>query len=225
MKLNHIDSKQIGTLWHIHSSVAMLSDDKLHFYHMTSRDMPHGASHQISFSKPSFMNDLSSKVGFVDVVRLGTKAQFITTPEDFTSYCELVKDPNRHLPLIAIVQQNTQSSAEGSEFTDGYDMNTFTINGTRLAKVVGQYAHVVMIDQSLATPFADKMDANIREPYGCIVIFWPEEQKRTPDIFTKDDVCHAEFDFNRFAFHDNNISEKAFRHKLVQVIKDDNVSH
>ena len=46
---------------------------------------------------------------------------------------------------------------------------------------------------------------------------WPEEQKRTPDIFTKDDVCHAEFDFNRFAFHDNNISEKAFRHKLVQV--------
>lgn len=44
MKLNHIDSKQIGTLWHIHSSVAMLSDDKLHFYHMTSRDMPHGAS-------------------------------------------------------------------------------------------------------------------------------------------------------------------------------------
>ena len=137
MKLNHIDSKQIGTLWHIHSSVAMLSDGKLHFYHMTSRDMPHGASHQISFSKPSFMNDLSSKVGFVDVVRLGTKAQFITTPEDFTSYCELVKDPNRHLPLIAIVQQNTQSSAEGSEFTDGYDMNTFTINGTRLAKVVG----------------------------------------------------------------------------------------
>ena len=104
-------------------------------------------------------------------------------------------------------------------------MNTFTINGTRLAKVVGQYAHVVMIDQSLATPFADKMDANIREPYGCIVIFWPEEQKRTPDIFTKYDVCHAEFDFNRFAFHDNNISEKAFRHKLVQVIKDDNVSH
>ena len=225
MKLNHIDSKQIGTVWHIQSSVAMLSDNKLHFYHMTSRDMPHGASHQISFSKPSFMNDLSSKVGFVDVVRLGTKAQFITTLEDFTSYCELVKDPNRHLPLIAIVQQNTQSSAEGSEFTDGYDMNTFTINGTRLAKVVGQYAHVVMIDQSLATPFADKMDANIREPYGCIVIFWPEEQKRTPDIFTKDDVCHAEFDFNRFAFHDNNISEKAFRHKLVQVIKDDNVNH
>lgn len=49
--------------------------------------------------------------------------------------------------------------------------------------------------------------------------FGRKEQKRTPDIFTKDDVCHAEFDFNRFAFHDNNISEKAFRHKLVQVTR------
>ena len=44
------------------------------------------------------------------------------------------------------------------------------------------------------------------------------------DLFTRDMVCSTQFDFNKSAFHDDNINEKAFRHKLVQIIKDDNVS-
>lgn len=49
--------------------------------------------------------------------------------------------------------------------------------------------------------------------------------KKDPDIFTKDMIFDTQFDFNRLIFHDKNITEKAFRHKLVQIIKDDNVSH
>lgn len=225
MKISHIDSTQIGTLWHIHSSVALLDDGQLHFYHMTSRDMPHGASHQITFSKPSFMNDLSSKVGLMDVMRLGNKAFFVTDQDTFTEFCDLVIASGRVLPIVAILQQNETAPSTDEAYADGYDMNTFTINGTRLAKVIGHYSHVCMLDRSLSDKFAAAFTFAAENAPGSIVIFWPEKQHRTPELFTQDMVCDAEFDFNRFAFHDDNISEKAFRHKLVQLIKDDNVSH
>ncbi|MCH5268407.1 MAG: hypothetical protein J1E62_08700 [Lachnospiraceae bacterium] len=224
MKLNHIDITQAGTLWHIHSSIALLEDGRLHFYHMTSRDMPHGASHQITFSKPSFMNDLCSKIGLADVIRLGNKAHFVTTPGEFEQFCSLIDAQERQLPAIAIIQQDTSEENISNHYTEGYDMNTFTINGTRLAKVVGQYAHVHMIDRNLVTAFSERFNYPVSTVPGAIVIFWPTSQDKTPDAYTQEAVCNAEFDFNRFAFHDDNISEKAFRHKLVQIIKDDNIS-
>ena len=60
---------------------------------------------------------------------------------------------------------------------------------------------------------------------GCTCIFWPATSRKEPEIFTHDMICDTQFDFNRLIFHDENIPEKAFRHKLVQIIKDDNVSH
>lgn len=53
MKINYIDSKSAGTMWHVHSSIALLEDQKLYFYHMTSRDMPRGMTQRSTFCKPS----------------------------------------------------------------------------------------------------------------------------------------------------------------------------
>lgn len=225
MQLNHIDSLQVGTLWHIHTAITSGDDGKLHFSHRTTRDMPHGSSHQLTFSKPSFMNDLVSKVGLIDVARLGGKAHFVNSKEEFEKFCHLVETSKRQLPVIALVQQKTDEKNFHRGYTEGYDMNTFTINGTRLAKVIGQYAHVCLIDSDYITAFGEQFGYPLSEVPGIIVIFWANGQGRNPKVFTQETADQTEFDFNHFTFHDGNLSEKAFRHKLVQLIKENNIHH
>lgn len=225
MKIYYVDSQSIGTLWHIHSYITHFDDGRLHFYHMTSRDMPNGISQRSTFIKPSFLTDLSTKVGLTDIVRLSTKAHFITTVEEFHKFQTLVNNTERKLPIIAILQQKIQHMEDCKESFDGFDMNTFTINGVRLAKVTGLYSHVYMFEQSQIADFTDQFPCDAHSMPGAVCIFWPHYQNRAMEIYTQEMVCNAEFDFNHLAFHDQNISEKAFRHKLVQIIKDDNVIH
>lgn len=225
MKLHHIDSKSIGTLWHVHASIELLDDGQLHFYHMTSRDMPRGVSQPSTFNKPSFLTDLSNKVGIVDITRLGSKAQFVTNTEQLQELNSLIHSEHRKLPTVVITQyiQEDSEDVKNTIYQD-YDMNTFTINGTRLAKVVGHYCHVSMLDYDMVPAFAAQYDIQ-EEAHGCICIFWPSCSGKPMELFTRKMVIDTQFDFNRFAFHDDSIYEKAFRHKLVQIIKDDNVSH
>lgn len=228
MKIHHIDTKSVGTMWHVHASIALMDDGILHFYHMTSRDMPRGTSQRSTFNKPSFMADLANKVGIVDVMRLSSKAQFVTNAIQLAQFTDLVRSADRKLPIVIIAQHTKDLSSEKNASFQDYDMTTFTINGTRLAKVVGHYCHVFMIDFDMIEKFDQtfQLSGHTKEDiYGCIGIFWPAYTKKTTEIFTRKMVIDTQFDFNRFAFHDDNISEKAFRHKLVQIIKDDNVSH
>ena len=227
MKIQYIDSKSAGTLWHVHSSVALMDDGQLHFYHMTSRDMPRGAAHRSTFCKPSFMHELVKKAGLVDIKRLGCMAHFITNSGEYAGVRDFINNPGRMLPIIVITQRTNISNSvyPGNNFKDGYDMNSFYVNGTRLAKVIGNYSHVYMADRCISEEFAKDNGIMPGSQDGCIYIFWPENTGKEPDIFTKDMISDTHFDFNRLIFHDENITEKAFRHKLVQMIKDDNASH
>ncbi len=225
MKLQYIDAKSAGTLWHIHASISLMDDGLLHFYHITSRDMPRGISQRSTFIKPSFLTDLSNKVGIVDVARLSSKAQYVTKDEQLFEMVELVHSEHRTLPVVVIAQHTRDLGATNNTAFHDYDMNTFTINGTRLAKVVGHYCHVFMLDYDVISDFAYAFQLLAEDIHGCICIFWPKHSGKAMELFTRKMVIDTQFDFNRFAFHDDNISEKAFRHKLVQMIKDDNVSH
>lgn len=225
MEIHHIDGKRIGTIWHMDSSIRMLNDGQLHFYHLTSRDTPYGISQRDTFNKPSFIADLSNKVGLNDQVRLGNQARFIESDRHFQELLILLKNEKRQLPVIVITQHSNTKPADHTEYKDGYDMDTFTINGTRLAKVIGLYSHVYMLDQHLLPDWSTVQKITPEDANGSIMIFWPPVSEKSPDLFTQKMVCDTQFDFNRFAFHDQNIYEKAFRHKLVQIIKDDNVSH
>lgn len=224
MKVHYIDSKSIGTLWHFHSSIEQMNDGKLHLYHITSRDMPRGLSTHSTFNKPSFLTDLSSKVGIMDVVRLGSKAHFVTSDEKLEEMKQLIQSNNRKLPVILIAQYEPETEISQDNHWD-YDMNTFTINGTRLAKVVGLYSHVYMIDYQLMDAYSRFLSLDREYVLGSICIFWPMDAKKEREFFTRKMVIDTQFDFNRFAFNDVNIYEKAFRHKLVQIIKDDHVTH
>ena len=231
VKISYIDSKHVGTLWHIHTSIAKLDDGRLHFYHMTSKDLPRGISQKDTFLKPSFLSDISNKIGIIDIIRLGNKAVFVTDDNDYNDFHSLICNDNRKLPIVAIAQRSsceTPAAKPGSqavqEYKDGYDMNTFTINGTRLAKVIGHYSHVFMIDKDFVGKFAESFSIPEMNADGCICIFWPPHTNKNFTLFTRRMILETQFDFNRFAFHDDDVYEKAFRHKLVQIIKEDNIS-
>ena len=128
MKMNYIDSQSIGTFWHVHTSIAKMDDGLLHFYHVTSRDVPRGISQRSTFTKPSFLADLSNKVGIMDIVRLGSKAHFVNNTELLHELYQLTESDERMLPVIVIAQNspNTDAPQETVDYRD-YDMNTFTI--------------------------------------------------------------------------------------------------
>ena len=186
--------------------------------------MPRGISQRSTFYRPFFLTELSNKIGLVDIVRLGSKAKFVNSNESFQELLDLIHSDIRRLPVVVITQNDPEHSEEILQNEEWeYDMNTFTVNGTRLAKVIGLYCHVYMIDFAWDNAFADTFSIRREDAYGCIAIFWPESQHKSPNLYTRQMVSNAQFDFNRFAFHEDNIYEKAFRHKLVQIIKDNHV--
>ena len=81
-----------------------------------------------------------------------------------------------------------------------------------------------MTDRALVSKFAQSFNIPEANADGCICIFWPAHTQKHFTLFTRRMILESQFDFNRFAFHDEDVYEKAFRHKLVQIIKKDNIS-
>ena len=225
MTVEYIDRKVPGTLRQIHTAIRQSGEEQLMFSHRTIRYSPHGATQQETFSKPSFLPDLSNKVGLIDRVRLGNKASIIDSQQEFETLQKLLQCPQRRLPVVVITQHAQFPSGEAGDYKNGYDMNTFPINGTRLAKVTGLYSHIYLLDRSLLPLWAKAQGLSSQEADGSIMIFWQIKRQKSPELYTQKMVNDTQFDFNRFAFHDQNIYEKAFRHKLVQMLKDDNVNY
>ena len=227
VEFSYIDDKMPGTLWHITASLQGAPADNsqpLLFQHKTTLYTPTTALHRETFSKPSYLAELSSKIGLMDQERLGTQGRFVNTPEGFASLEHLLLDPCRRLPVIVITQQESSTTRDTSEYREGYDMNTFPVNGTRLAKVIGLYSHVYMLDQKLTANLSiEGQDDEIL--HGGILIFWPVSSHRETTVYTSQMIREAHFDYNRFAYHEQNFNEKAFRSKLAQIIKDDHVRH
>lgn len=221
MTVSYIDTRLPATFWHMETSVQRCSDDQLFFSHRTTQHTPHGAARQDTHSKPAFLPDLSSKTGLMDCVRLGTQAKFIDCEQALEEFLALYRNKERRLPVVLITQHTAPFS--DPEYKNGYDMNTFPVNGMRVAKVIGLYAHVYMLDHTLVPLWAKNRPEPEDALYGCITISWPPHAQRQEECFTSQMICDTTFDFNRFASHGKNISEKAFRHKLVQLIKDYNV--
>ncbi len=223
MTMSYIDTRSPGTLWHIDTSICKTKKEELLFHHRTTQNTPHGSARRDTYSKPGFLSDLSNKVGLTDIVRLGSQAKFIDSPETLQAFYELLQDSRRRLPVILITQYSLPAPDPRPDYKAGYDMNSFPVNGVRVAKVVGLYAHVYMLDQALIPLWAKERPEPAETLYGCITISWPADADRPEEHFTSQAICDATFDFNRFIFHDKRINEKAFRHKLVQIIKNYNI--
>ena len=224
--LSYIDDTMPGTLWHINVSIShSTGQHPLIFHHKTTLHTPTTAIQRETFNKPSYLSELSSKIGLVDQERLGTQGRFVNTHEGFEALRSLLHDPQRRLPAIVITQQEHSSQTAAGEYREGYDMNTFPVNGTRLSKVIRLYSHVYMLDQKISRELIINGLPGHEVTKGGILIFWPLSEHRDTTIYTNQMIREAHFDYNRFAYHEQNFNEKAFRSKLSQIIKDDHVKH
>lgn len=223
LKLSYIDEAMPGTIWSIDTAVSPCGTQLLLRHHTTLYTPSSGVQRE-AFFKPTYLSELASKVGLIDLERLGSREGFINTPEALQSLEALLQNPERRLPVVLITQYPHPSPDTSADYRNGYDMNTFPVNGTRLAKVIGLYAHVRLLDNSLTGQWASRRSLSPEDTQGSIMIFWPFASQKEPTLYTQAQIRDAHFDFNRFAYHEQNFKEKAFRSKLAQIIKDDNVS-
>ncbi|MDE5781203.1 MAG: hypothetical protein K2I03_06960 [Lachnospiraceae bacterium] len=57
---------------------------------------------------------------------------------------------------------------------------------------------------------------------GFIAIFWKKGADKELNFYTREQILNSHFDFNRFVYSNGHIYEKAFRKKLLQIIKKHN---
>lgn len=117
---------------------------------------------------------------------------------------EFIADHSRTLPVILAVEE------EDSERQ---------ININRLAETVGTYAHVFLLSKKAIPMMVEKSDYTTEELTGAV---WVTFQNGEDKFYTRERIANSRFDFNKYAFDSGNVYEKAFRHKLVRLIKEKN---
>lgn len=239
MNLEHIDSSQPGTIWHTESSVKKGPDSKLCFHQRTRRNSPMNVSGQVSFVKPSYLSDISAKIGLEDVIRLGTRPVVVHDEKTFSVMKNVITSRRMTLPAVIIAMDTekrkayeetkaprstglSQNQARPYPEICG-NMDLYSVNGMRLAKVTGLYSHVFLLDSSYIEALASLAGAGSTAIDGSVVIVWPDREGTSFEIYTRNMIYDTAFDFNKPGLSSEDLHEKAFRHKLTQLIKDHNV--
>ena len=124
--------------------------------------------------------------------------------KDLEWISSLIADHNRELPVILAVEEEDPERQ---------------INITRLAETVGTYAHVFLMDKKVIPVMVETSDYTKEELMGAV---WVTFRGGDAKFLTRDMIADSRFDFNKYAFDAGNVYEKAFRHKLVRLIKENN---
>ena len=161
----------------------------------------------------------------MDLERLGTQGRFVNTDEGFIALRHLLHDPERRLPVVVITQHQALETDNSNEYREGYDMNTFPINGTRLAKVIGLYSHVYMLDQNIARQLIVNGRKDNEVNHGGILIFWPVSSGKETTVYTSQMIREAHFDYNRFAYHEQNFAPSWRRSSRMTMLPTDKRFH
>lgn len=157
-----------------------------------------------SFNKPRFIDEIFRRIGYEDVIPMSVKPGKITNMKDLERVSSFIADDNRNLPVILAVEEEDSDRQ---------------INVARLAETVGTYAHVFLMDKKVIPLMVEVSDYTKEELTGAVwVTFRGGEDK----FFTREMIADSRFDFNKYAFDSGNVYEKAFRHKLVKLIKENN---
>ena len=57
---------------------------------------------------------------------------------------------------------------------------------------------------------------------GSVILFWRKDAKMRMSFYSRQQVLNSQFDFNRFVYSNGQIYDKAFRRKILQIIKTHN---
>jgi hypothetical protein len=157
-----------------------------------------------SFSKPRFVDEIFRRIGYEDVIPMSLKVGRIRTMNEVENLSSFIADHRRSLPVILAVEEEDKERQ---------------INITRLAETVGTYAHVFLIEKAAIPLLVEISDYTKEELFGAVWVTFPGGEDK---FYTRDMIANSRFDFNKYAFDEGNVYEKAFRHKLVRLIKERN---
>lgn len=202
LSMDYVDTTRIGVVWRTNVSLEMGERIRMNvdgdYCHTTDRLV------RDSFSKPRFVDEIFRRIGYEDVIPMTLKPGRIRNMKDIEKLSAFIADDRRNLPVILAVEEE---DAERQ------------INVNRLAETVGTYAHVFLMEKAAIPMLVETSDYTKEELVGAV---WVTFQGGEDKFYTREMIANSRFDFNKYAFDEGNIYEKAFRHKLVRLIKERN---
>ncbi len=92
------------------------------------------------------------------------------------------------------------------------------LHAGKLAHIIGMYSHVYLLDREYSEKFGEKLGKEKREIFGSVCIYDCGSIEPS-EFFTEEQILGSRFDYNRYVYYEGDVYEKAFRHKLVEMIK------
>lgn len=200
LSLEHVDTTRMGVVWC--TTVSLEQSERIRMKVDCCYCHPPDRLVRDSFNKPRFVDEIFRRIGYEDVIPMSLKPSRISGMKDLEWISSLIADHNRDLPVILAVEEEDPERQ---------------INITRLAETVGTYAHVFLMDKKVIPVMVETSDYTKEELMGAV---WVTFRGGDEKFFTRDMIADSRFDFNKYAFDAGNVYEKAFRHKLVRLIKE-----
>lgn len=180
LNAEHADKQVAGRIWSIEAEIICVKG-KLLFGVRLSYTTPTGVEvPEPEFTIPRFVNTISSKNGMWDVKRIQPKTIYVNSEEEVVKLYELIKNPDRCLPVILIAEKS-EKSCIGANYLSG-----FLIDVDQLANRIGMISHVHAISKKYLKMWNDLFKDNFGILEGAIRTYNPQfndnidEPKRHP---------------------------------------------
>lgn len=202
LTMEHVDAGRKGVVWR--TKVSLEHSERIRM--KVDCDYCHNPDRLIrdSFSKPRFVDEIFKKIGYEDVIPMSLKPHKIEKMKELEELSQFIANHARSFPVILAVEEEDPERQ---------------INLNRLAETVGTYAHVFLLSKRAIPMMVEMSDYTTEELTGAV---WVTFQNGEDKFYTRDRIANSRFDFNKYAFDSGNVYEKAFRHKLVRLIKEKN---
>lgn len=202
LMMEYIDTTRNGVVWR--TNVGLEMGDRIRmsvdcdYCHTPNRLVRDG------FSKPRFVDEIFRRIGYEDVIPMSLKPTRIHDMKDIELLSGFIADRKHSLPVVIAVEERDKENQ---------------ININRLAETVGTYAHVFLMDRTAVPLLVELSDYTEDELIGAV---WVTFQGGEDKFYTREMIANSRFDFNKYAFDEGNVYEKAFRHQLVRLLKERN---
>lgn len=202
LSLDHVDADRKGVVWR--TKVSLERSERIRM--KVDCDYCHNPDRLIrdSFTKPRFVDEIFKRIGYEDVIPMSLKPHRIEKMRELEEVSQFIANHARSLPVILAVEEEDPERQ---------------ININRLAETVGTYAHVFLLSRKAIPMMVETSDYTTEELTGAV---WVTFQNGEDKFYTRERIANSRFDFNKYAFDPGNVYEKAFRHKLVRLIKEKN---
>ncbi len=223
MEMYHLDMEHPGTLWQMQVLIqrVRLSDDYLTLWIHSICRHPQNMSAAAVFSKPLFLNELSARIGLEDVEPLRTSPILVENEETYEKLLHLIISGQRRLPVVVLAaSEGGEENGAGKRQLRRKKGDFFGIlHAGKLAHIIGLYAHVYLLDREYSEKFGKAVGKEPEESFGSVSIYDCASGLGPSNFFTEQQILKSRFDYNKYVYYEGDVYERAFRHKLVEMIK------